>query len=266
MAKCFLIGPIGGEDSDERIHSDWVCDGIVKPVLENEPFDYKVTRADEIAEPGLITDQIIISIDEADLIVADLTSHNPNAFYELGIAHVMRKPVIHMIDKGQTPPFDIKDFRTVFFSRVRHSDVKKAMDDLKAQVAAVRDPKFVVSNPVTKALGHRELAASGDTKDKLIADLLDKVSRIDSRINQIEYLGEYERLVHGCTTFASGTHVPIGSGGIPVGNALGGLFGAPPNYPPPPSSTLLGEIGKGLAKRAKSNKGKAKKDKSDEGS
>ena len=59
---CFLIGPIGAEGSEERIKADWLLKGIVKPALENEEYGYKVTRADEIAEPGSITDQVITSV------------------------------------------------------------------------------------------------------------------------------------------------------------------------------------------------------------
>ena len=46
-------------------------------------------RADDIAEPGRITDQIIASIHRADVIIADVTSNNPNVMFELGFAHAL---------------------------------------------------------------------------------------------------------------------------------------------------------------------------------
>ena len=48
--------------------------------------------------------------------IADLSGYNPNAFYELAIRHMEEKPVIHMIQEGQAPPFDVKDYRAVQFS------------------------------------------------------------------------------------------------------------------------------------------------------
>jgi hypothetical protein len=56
---------------------------IIRPALSDE---YRVKRADEDALPGSITDQMIRDIDQAQLILADLSNLNPNAFYELGVA------------------------------------------------------------------------------------------------------------------------------------------------------------------------------------
>ena len=55
--KCFVIGQIGGDGTPERNDADWVLDGIVRPALEGEPFNYQVTRADE-GPPGQISIQI----------------------------------------------------------------------------------------------------------------------------------------------------------------------------------------------------------------
>ena len=49
--SCFVVGPIGNNDSDVRKFADWLLRGIIEPVLEGE-FGYEVKRADEIAEPG----------------------------------------------------------------------------------------------------------------------------------------------------------------------------------------------------------------------
>jgi hypothetical protein len=55
---CFVIGPIGDEHTPVRTNADWLLKGIVKPTLAAPPFDYSVKRADELTEPGLITDQV----------------------------------------------------------------------------------------------------------------------------------------------------------------------------------------------------------------
>jgi hypothetical protein len=101
---CFVVGPIGKLDSPERIAADWLLHFVIRPVLE-EAFGFKVIRADEVAQPGLITDQIIALVIDADLVVADLTDHNANAFYELAIRHMVQRPTIHMIRADQALPF-----------------------------------------------------------------------------------------------------------------------------------------------------------------
>lgn len=183
--NCFVIGPIGEPGSEYRRLADWLLKGIVKPVLE-ERFSYKVTRADECPDPGSITDQIINSVMEADLVVADLTSHNPNAFYELAIRHMVAKPVVHMILKGQTIPFDTKDYRTIIYDIFDHDDLGEAQQALASQVEAIERPDYRVSNPVTKARGHQALTSSTDTKDQMIADLVGMVGSLTHRMEQIE--------------------------------------------------------------------------------
>ena len=72
-----------------------------------------VQRADSLTRPGIITNQVIQLVADADLVVADLTDHNPNVFYELAIRHALQLPLVRLIDRAQDLPFDIKVMRTV---------------------------------------------------------------------------------------------------------------------------------------------------------
>ena len=88
---CFIIAPIGEESSDTRKRADQVLDHIIAPIALNH--GYQAIRADQIAEPGIITSQVVQHIVEDPLVVADLTDWNPNVFYELAIRQVIRKPL-----------------------------------------------------------------------------------------------------------------------------------------------------------------------------
>jgi hypothetical protein len=81
---CFVIGPIGKDGTTERKHADLLLNSVIKYVLEAHEFGYKVKRADEDDDPGMIGDRVISDILGAELVVADLTDLNPNVFYELG--------------------------------------------------------------------------------------------------------------------------------------------------------------------------------------
>jgi hypothetical protein len=59
----------------------------------------------------MIDSQIITSLLDAELVIADLSFLNPNAFYEIGIRHMVQKPIIHMFIEGTDLPFDVKPFR-----------------------------------------------------------------------------------------------------------------------------------------------------------
>lgn len=108
---CFYVTPIGAEGSEERKHSDLFLGSIVEPALDS--LGLKVVRADAIEKPGLITKQVIEYLLKARLVVADLSFHNPNVFYELAIRHAARLPTVQVIRAQDRIPFDVNQNRTV---------------------------------------------------------------------------------------------------------------------------------------------------------
>jgi hypothetical protein len=80
---CFIIGPIGAHKSDIRAEADKLLKLIIKPTFLTNFKDYKVVRADEISQPGMVDSQVISSVIDAELVIADLSGRNANAFYEL---------------------------------------------------------------------------------------------------------------------------------------------------------------------------------------
>ena len=115
---CFVIAPIGEAESDTRKRSDQILKHVISPAVES--CGYNATRADQISEPGMITSQVIQKIVDDPLVVADLTERNPNVFYELAISHVIRKPLVQIIKKGEQIPFDVAGARTI---HVDHHDL-----------------------------------------------------------------------------------------------------------------------------------------------
>jgi hypothetical protein len=51
-------------------------------------------RADELFTTGSVVEQIWEQIEKAKVLLADLSGKNANVFYELGLAHAARKPVV----------------------------------------------------------------------------------------------------------------------------------------------------------------------------
>lgn len=110
---CFYITPIGDEGSDERKHADVFLSQIVEPAIDKLGLGLRVVRADHIDLPGLITAQVVEHVLRARLVVADLSFHNPNVFYELALRHATGKPTIHLCREADALPFDMKDVRTI---------------------------------------------------------------------------------------------------------------------------------------------------------
>lgn len=112
--KCFIITPIGNEDSQTFRKAKGVIESTIKPVLQEYGFD-DVRPAYEINEPGKIGEQVIQRIINDDLVIANLTGNNPNVMYELAIRQMTGKPVINICESGTNLPFDIVEDRTIFF-------------------------------------------------------------------------------------------------------------------------------------------------------
>ena len=116
MAKtCYVIMPYTGRDGTKREHYLGVYRGIIEPAARMA--GYEVIRSDLQNSPGSITNDIIHSLADADMVIADLTEANPNVFLELGIRHVLRKSgTVHIIDQSHDIPFDVKNYRVVEYS------------------------------------------------------------------------------------------------------------------------------------------------------
>src|ERR1700733_536693 len=144
---CFVVGPIGDDGSNERKHADLLLHTVVKDVLESEELGSLVRRADEDADPGMIGDRMVTDVIHADLVVADPTNLNANAFYALGIRHSTERPT----KKGTRLPFDNVAHRTIFVDLTEWRSIENARVQLAASVRTIKAPGYQVSNPITQA-------------------------------------------------------------------------------------------------------------------
>jgi hypothetical protein len=181
--ECFVVCAIGADGSPQRTHADWVLEGIIKPLFAEHYPKFKVHRADHMNVPGLIDAQIIDKLLNAKLVIADLTWLNPNAFYEIGIRHVVGKPIIHMNLATEAIPFDNKMYLSLPFSVTRPQDLTAAKAGLKSMVDAVLDPDYVVDNPVVRARGQAQFAQTASPPDKV---LLDQIEALATRVKGLE--------------------------------------------------------------------------------
>jgi len=111
-STAFVVMPFR-EDWSDGVHA------FIGRAVKRLDGKMRTLRADEIALPGRITQQIIAAIREADLIVADITGQNANVFWELGFASALGKPCILLRCRQEEvdPPFDIYDHRWVEYAR-----------------------------------------------------------------------------------------------------------------------------------------------------
>ncbi len=179
---CFVICPIGKEGGSTRLRSDKLLKYVIKEVLEPK---YVVERADQLAEPGIITNQIVGKIVDCDVLIADLSEGNPNVFYELAIRHGLKKPFIHMIDASEKIPFDNAQVRTIQVDLTDLDSVAKAKIELAAQLSTIEEGSANAESPISVAFDLDTLRTSGNADESLLAALFDEVSSMRSEIRSL---------------------------------------------------------------------------------
>jgi hypothetical protein len=177
---CFVIAPIGEEGSPARIRSDKVFRHVIKPVCDE--CGYSALRSDIEPTPGMIGHQIISHLLRDDLVIADLTGLNANVFYELAIRHMVRKPVVQLIRKGETLPFDITQSRTIFLDHTDLDSVEACRREMIDQIHEMERDPDLVENPVSQAVRIEDLGESEDPKERRDADILAHLDRISYQV------------------------------------------------------------------------------------
>ena len=179
----FVISPIGDPDSPERKRADQILKHLIKPVASE--LGYGVVRADKISKPGIITSQIIEHIINDALVIADLTDHNPNVFYELAVRHTIKKPVIQVIREGQKIPFDVAPTRTIPIDHKDLDSVEEAKKELMNQIKAVEEDPSLVDSPISVAVDLHSLKESDDPTRNTLAELRTYLEGISITVGDI---------------------------------------------------------------------------------
>jgi len=187
--ECFFIAPIGDQGSETRQRTDNVMKYIIEEAVSE--YDYFVSRADKMDEPGSITSQIIEKIVESDLVIADLTGHNPNVFYELAVRHATGEPYIQLIDSSETIPFDISDIRTIQYG-LGVEEADQAKQEIAAQLDTLEREEPEFDNPISRSAEMQSLRESPDSTDQTLGELFQIVSNLDKKIGRVERRQKHE--------------------------------------------------------------------------
>jgi hypothetical protein len=117
---------------------------IFRPAIEKAGL--QPVRADaEIFGTGKIIDQIWRGINNAKVLIAELTTRNPNVFYELGIAHALQKPVVLVAANEPDVPFDLKHIRVIYYDVQDPFWGSKLIDKLAENIlSAISNPEEAI--------------------------------------------------------------------------------------------------------------------------
>ncbi|SDN42664.1 hypothetical protein SAMN04489798_0277 [Pseudomonas arsenicoxydans] len=131
---CFVIRGFGKKKDSHGLEIDFdkVDAALITPALEKcELIGGTTVR---VVDAGAVHKDMFEFILKADLVICDITVHNPNVFYELGARHALRKKHTVLI-KGRpsadATPFDITGAR---YTSYELAEPGEALDDLIAAI------------------------------------------------------------------------------------------------------------------------------------
>jgi len=107
-----------------------VLRSLITPAARASQFTVKTANRQG---SDLIQSTIINDLIEADIVIADLTEHNPNVMFELGVRMAQDKPVVLIKAQGTGPLFDVDNMLRVFeySPNLWQTTVEKDMPNLR---------------------------------------------------------------------------------------------------------------------------------------
>lgn len=136
----FVIMPFGEKGTSPRPSGffDESLKSLVTPAGNNAGFAIETARQHG---SDVIQSTIIDQLLQAELVIADLTDHNPNVLFELGIRIAKNLPVALIRAKGTAPIFDVDNLMRVFAydPNLWPSTVEKDLPSLTDHVKAAWD-------------------------------------------------------------------------------------------------------------------------------
>lgn len=152
MDTCFIIQPFDKDKFDKR-YTD-----IFEPAIRASELEpYRVDRDPSVRIP---IEQIENGIQSSILCFAELTSDNPNVWYELGYAFAMNKDVVMVTEERQKFPFDIQHRQVINYKTSSKSDFelleKEITEKIKGLLKKRAKVQRVIDTPVQESEGMKQ--------------------------------------------------------------------------------------------------------------
>jgi nucleoside 2-deoxyribosyltransferase len=127
--RCFLIQPFDNGQFDKR------CKDVFIPAINNaglEPY-----RVDQDISATVLIETIEREIKSAAVCLADISTDNPNVWYELGFALALAKPVVIVCEKQRKKfPFDIQHRAIIQYAAESSSDFENLKQKITDKIQA----------------------------------------------------------------------------------------------------------------------------------
>ena len=131
MPRCFVIQPFDGDRYDKRYKD------VFAPAIKNADLEpYRVDRDPSVDVP---IEDIERGIEDAGVCLAEISTDNPNVWYELGYAIARKRSVILVCSDERTAkyPFDVHHRKVIQYSTQLLSDFETVRSKITERLKAV---------------------------------------------------------------------------------------------------------------------------------
>ncbi len=195
IARAFIVRPFGTQQGIDFNH---VSDRLISPVLERLNIVGGTTEV--IAWAGNIRVDMFERLALADIVIADISIHNANVFYELGIRHSLRPRTTILIraraktrPEATEVPFDLKTDRYLEYDADKPDEAQPLLADALEQSLAARhddSPVFLLVpgleptdperlHPIPPGFSEEVVAAQRSKDRPMLAVLADEAGDVE---------------------------------------------------------------------------------------
>ena len=199
MTSIFVVRPfnkkpakVKGKDGKTKsvlVDFEQIHRSLIDAAVEKNGLECRTTG--EIAEAGNIRVDMFQRLIAYDLVIADISIHNANAFYELGIRHGLRPKgtiLLRFPTVGDDVPFDLKTDRYIPYDWEKpEAAVDLLAKSIQATIDAMRDVERKPDSPVFLLL------------DKLDAPDLSKLLIVPRAFKEAVEVAEHDGVGGGAT-------------------------------------------------------------------
>ncbi len=151
MARtCFVIMPFSATPSCTEDEWTAVFQKVLKPAIEGADLGYICRRS--VASRGNVVGTILQDLNEAHLVLADLTDRNANVFYELGVRHALKDRTVLIAQKKEDIPFDLQAYAYHIYDWKTNEGIKALAEKIKSLLLELDGNSERPDNPVSDFL------------------------------------------------------------------------------------------------------------------
>jgi tetratricopeptide (TPR) repeat protein len=181
---CFVIMGFGRKTdlgTGKTIDLDKTYQNVIKPAAVKAGFE--CVRADEIDDSGLIDKSMYALLLRAELVVADISTYNPNAIYELGVRHAARPySTIIIKERSGKIPFDLDHTRIFMYDHLGEDigvdESERCVTELSLKMSEIK-ARGQADSPLYELLpGVRPPEMNDADYERIIGDLAKRESSI----------------------------------------------------------------------------------------